>query len=399
MRQTDLAFDGKPARRHRRAGRATLIDFPTNRRVTNVFPVPFEQVMDVTSGARLSGQSPGERVRQFPSWLLSLGAHLLLYLVLAVFIRPVAPRGAGDGEFRTIGISTRSGVESPEERRGGDLSSQMPQGAAGESPSDETEASLDAANIELPPVDDEPPIPIQGPERRLEKAVTRGAVSSGTTPPSGVGARDFSRPKGGAASKKNTGPKQGGAGSGPGAVSFFGGGGQPGTRFAFVLDASASMYENNAIQVAKSELQASLLQVADEQEFQVIFYNEDLHPMPTTGQRTTMFRGTEANRNRAAQHIRSVQPSGGTRHKEALLEALRLRPDVIFFLTDAGEPWMTAADLGEIRKRNSGRCRICVVEFGKGSPLSNTESYWTRRLARENDGTYSYHDVNDFRRR
>ena len=60
---------------------------------------------------------------------------------------------------------------------------------------------------------------------------------------------------------------------------------------------------------------------------------------------------------------------------------------------------MTAADLGDIRKRNSGRCRICVVEFGKGSPLTNTDSYWTKRLARENDGTYSYRDVNEFRRR
>ena len=378
---------------------AVLIEFHLKYRVVFRFPVPFEQVMEVASRTRLSGPLPGQQARQVPSWLLSLGAHLLLYLLLSLYIQPVTPRGAGGGEFRTIGISTRTSAESLVDVPGGESNPNLAAGEEGELASDEATAIQEGTNTESPPVDDEPPLPLDIPQRPANDRGSRRPPNPASTSPSGIGARELTRPRGTAAPGKSAGTKHPGQGTGAGAVTFFGGGGQPGTRFVFVLDASASMYENNAIQVAKSELQTSLLQVSEEQDFQIIFYNEELHPMPTTGQRTTMFRGTEANRNRAAQHIRSVQPSGGTRHKEALLEALRLRPDVIFFLTDAGEPWMTAVDLGEIRKRNSGRCRICVVEFGKGSPLSNTDSYWTRRLARENDGSYSYHDVNEFRRR
>jgi hypothetical protein len=352
--------------------------------------------MDVATRSRFRGESPAETVRRLPSWLLSVVVHGLLYLLLMAFIRPVAPRGAGEGEFRTIGITTRA---DPAESASGTDHSDSPPTTSSEN-QEISSAAAPGEVVEPPPVEDQPPIPLDIPRRQTTDTGTTAPDVAAPVPTAGVGARELTRPRGSANPRKSAGGSSGGSGpTGPASVSFFGGGGQPGTRFAFVLDASASMYENNSIQVAKTELQASLLQVEEEQEFQIIFYNEDLHSMPTTGQRTSMFRGTEANRNRAAQHIRSVQPSGGTRHKEALLEALRLKPDVIFFLTDAGEPWMTAADLGDIRKRNSGRCRICVVEFGKGSPLSNTDSYWTKRLARENDGTYSYHDVNQFRRR
>lgn len=355
--------------------------------------------MDVATRSRFRGDPPPARVRKLPSWALSLVVHGLLYLLLMLFIRPVAPRGAGDGEFRTIGITTRAAATSSEasSAESGQANPSDSQDAA-ESPA-VPQAEAPQAVVE-PPVEDRPPVPLDLPRRPTTPGGTVPREPTAALPLEGLGARELVRPTGSAGSRKGAGANSGGpSAAAPASVSFFGGGGQTGSRFAFVLDASASMYENNAIQVAKTELQASLLQVEEQQEFQIIFYNEDLQPMPTTGQRTTMFRGTEANRNRAAQHIRSVQPSGGTRHKEALLEALRLKPDVIFFLTDAGEPWMTAADLGDIRKRNSGRCRICVVEFGKGSPLSNTDSYWTKRLARENDGTYSYHDVNQFRRR
>lgn len=356
--------------------------------------------MDVTTRSRFRGESPSVWVRRLPSWLLSVVVHGLLYVLLMAFIRPLAPRGAGEGEFRTVGITTRAAAAEPTESpEGADQSDSSPATSTTANP--ETSAAVAPREVvEPPPVDDQPPIPLDIPRRPTTETGSNAPDMASPASTAGVGVRELTRPRGSASTRKSTGVSAGGSGqAGPASVSFFGGGGQPGTRFAFVLDASASMYENNSIQVAKTELQASLLQVEEEQEFQVIFYNEDLHPMPTTGQRSSMFRGTEANRNRAAQHIRSVQPSGGTRHKEALLEALRLKPDVIFFLTDAGEPWMTAADLGDIRKRNSGRCRICVVEFGKGSPLSNTDSYWTKRLARENDGTYSYHDVNQFRRR
>ena len=107
-----------------------------------------------------------------------------------------------------------------------------------------------------------------------------------------------------------------------------------------------------------------------------------------------MFWGTEVNRTRASQFIRNIEPDGGTRHLEALLMALGLGPDVIFFLTDAGEPILYAADLDKIKRRNGGRTTIFTIEFGKGANL-RTENF-LKRLARDNGGAHAYRDVQEF---
>ncbi len=323
-----------------------------------------------------------------PGWIASGIVHLVLLFLLALFLRPVAPRGSGTDEFRTVGIFTRG--DSPES--GSEMgTAEVTAGATEESPQSDVEAptrSADSSTAALP-VDDSPPIPIELPQVGQPKIGPRAA---GTPSTSGGDARDLVR------GAEGRGKGVGKPGTGEGRVAFFGQG-QEGKRFVFVLDASGSMYEHGAIQVAKAELLASIAEIEDEQEFQIMFYNDQILPMPTAGQRNSMFRGSEANRNLAAQHIRSVQPAGGTEHKRALLEALKLRPDVIFFLTDAGEPWVDAGDLAEIRKRNSGRARICVVEFGKGNNLTSPDAYWTKRLARENGGTYAYQDTQKFTRK
>ena len=70
--------------------------------------------------------------------------------------------------------------------------------------------------------------------------------------------------------------------------------------------------------------------------------------------------------------------------------AIRLRPDVIFFLTDADDPKLTPAQLAKIRHLAAGII-IHAVEFGPGPKPAGTSFLAT--LAGQNGGKYVYVDV------
>ena len=99
---------------------------------------------------------------------------------------------------------------------------------------------------------------------------------------------------------------------------------------------------------------------------------------------------TEQNKQRAARFIDSITAEGGTAHEEALKLAIRLQPDVIFFLTDADDPKLTPAQLEKIRHLAAGIV-INAIEFGPG-PKPPGESFLAE-LARQNGGGYVYVDV------
>ena len=82
---------------------------------------------------------------------------------------------------------------------------------------------------------------------------------------------------------------------------------------------------------------------------------------------------------------------GGTQHGEALEEALKLSPDVIFFLTDADQPELSAERLARIKRRNGGRTSIHTIEFGLGARLSRDN--FLAKIARQNGGKYVYIDI------
>ena len=75
----------------------------------------------------------------------------------------------------------------------------------------------------------------------------------------------------------------------------------------------------------------------------------------------------------------------------ALEMALRLKPDIIFFLSDADEPRLTAPQLARLRRLNSRTTSIHTIEFGYGpNPGLNN---FLKRLARQNAGRYAYVDI------
>ena len=83
---------------------------------------------------------------------------------------------------------------------------------------------------------------------------------------------------------------------------------------------------------------------------------------------------------------------GQTEHLRGLLAALKLKPEVIFLLTDGGEPLLDNSQLRAIREQAAGRTSIHCVQFGRG-PAPEGGSF-LERLAAENGGSYVYIDMN-----
>ena len=70
--------------------------------------------------------------------------------------------------------------------------------------------------------------------------------------------------------------------------------------------------------------------------------------------------------------------------------AIRLQPDVIFFLTDADDPKLTPAQLAKIRHMAAGIV-VNAIEFGPGPKPA--QASFLAELARQNGGGYAYVDV------
>lgn len=166
-----------------------------------------------------------------------------------------------------------------------------------------------------------------------------------------------------------------------------------GETFVYVFDRSGSMGGggDSPLAAAKAQLLASLEDLGQTHRFQIIFYNQDPTIMNIPPAGGSLVFATEQNKLLARRFVESIRATGGTEHESALTLALKLRPDVIFFLTDADEPVMTPVQLARIARRNGGRTSIHTIEFGVGPPARRDN--FLRRLAQENAGQYVYVDV------
>lgn len=386
---------------------------------------------------RRQEEQGGLEFKSMPSWLVSLALHVTLLLIAASTIRmpagfgtpgsggehfdgifadqfgSAAPGLPGDGTGQpagdAVGIHLGPGESAERDRSdagdGEERTESQPTATA--RPSGDSEREAD----DTPPVDLELPTSYAkvGPGRgmfasarndapELIKSTGKSrATGGGDSPGAGSGSGGDGGPRGGGGVAGVGGGAGGnGKGRGGGGTSFFGHQAN-GTRFVYLLDASASMYDYNAIAVAKAELLSSLQRLDTTQQFEIIFYNDKAHPLVGPDGKSQLFWGTETNRTLASQFIRSIDPEGGTRHLDAVLAALGYGPDVLFFLTDAGEPILYPGDLEKIKKRNNGRSRIFTIEFGKGANL-RTDNY-LKKLARDNDGSHVYRDVQEFQKK
>jgi hypothetical protein len=302
-----------------------------------------------------------EMVSQHPAaaWFLSLCLHSAVFLALAWSLQFV-PRGVALDPDRTVGVvlvhqqeGRREYVDGPSE------SEQVPAPAAGlesvlPSPQD---IPVDLSDMLPGPRD----MPLSG----------LADLTDATSLPS-------------------RGARRGGDQSGTSTEVF----GVPGhgSKFVYVFDRSGSMdgYGGRPLRAAKTELLSSLQDLDRVHQFQIIFYNEEPRVFQSGTGHPQMVFGDERGKERAAEFVKTITATGGTRHEKALELALRMNPDVIFFLTDADEPQLTAEELDRIRRWNRGTA-IHAIEFGFG-PRRNRDNFLTR-LAARNGGRHAYVDM------
>jgi hypothetical protein len=227
---------------------------------------------------------------------------------------------------------------------------------------------------------------VRAPDPTKALPQTETALNSSALEGGGVGqARGAAQTPGAGAGRGS-----GAYGAGRARTSIFGVPGE-GYKFAYVFDRSGSTGgPRNTLAAAKAQLIASLDNLDSVHQFLIIFYNERPLVFSPTGQAGRLVFATEQNKELARRFILSITPDGGTRHDEALMLALKMQPDVIFFLTDGDDPKLLPHQLDKIR-RYAGGIQINAVEFGVGPP-SKDESFMVQ-LARDNAGKYGYVDV------
>ena len=75
-----------------------------------------------------------------------------------------------------------------------------------------------------------------------------------------------------------------------------------------------------------------------------------------------------------------------------MLAALRMKPEVIFLLTDGGDPPLDAGQLRTIRETAGSGTTIHCLHFGRGK--RGDGGNFLTRLAADNHGSYVYIDMN-----
>ena len=310
--------------------------------------------------------------RTVPAWLLSVALHCTTFTVLGLVVQDT-PRGiAGVEPSREGGIVLvhRSAAKTEY------LSDEEPGGAPQASAAAGSNAPVSSfPELIEPLLNDGPQLPTGG--GLIVSELPPSAAVPGTTGMTGSGSGLGRRGKGGNYDVETR---------------VFGVSGR-GSRFVYVFDRSASMagYEGRPLASAKRELVASLQSLGKVHQFQIIFYNEHPHLMKSRGEDAAqMFFGDEQGKRLAEEFVRGVVADGGTGHLAALQMALQMNPDVVFFLTDADEPKLSASELQQISRWNKGTT-INAIEFGSG-PSAGQDNF-LRRIAEQNDGQYRYVDV------
>lgn len=320
-------------------------------------------------------------------WLLSSAAHFALLLILALRVhwlpRDADLSPAGDDSL-VVTIGSSRGASSEEV-----VTSEIP--ASLPSPTEAPSKYYDDEPVTLTSAREVPSATGRTPSLAalLDE---KPAVSPSDTLPTADEAHG-GRPAGVETARSLTGQPAGSRHlrGGTARTSVFGAVGE-GRKFAYVFDRSGSMdgHGGAPLRSAKAELIASLNDLKSTHQFQIVFYNEHPRAFNPTGVQGRLVFGTDQNKNLAQKFVGSITADGATRHEEALEMALKMVPDVVFFLTDADEPRMTSAQLARIARLNHGTI-IHTIEFGYG-PQGDLDNFLVK-LARHGGGTHVYVNV------
>ena len=305
---------------------------------------------------------------ELPSWLMSVVLHVAILLALGLTLRLAPPRGVTGERTAEVGIALKH-QEGDHEY----YETESDAGGANAAVSEGRAARTNLADF----LADQPPV---DPGSSLPAAMN--VIGTAVLGEDGM-------------------PNAGGLSEGPaGRKGSIGGKARPslfgitaeGWKFVYVFDRSDSMnwHDRKPLRAAKAELLASLESLERVHQFQIIFYNQKPEIFNPSGQRNKLAFATEQNKRNAHRFVGGITATGGTEHVAALKLAITLKPDVIFFLTDADDPPLSTGQLYDINRRAAG-ITIHAVEFGLG-PERNSNNFLVK-LARQNGGEHYYVDV------
>lgn len=151
-----------------------------------------------------------------------------------------------------------------------------------------------------------------------------------------------------------------GANAGRKKVGFFGAEAE-GRSFVFIVDCSDSMNTDYRFRRAMTELYSAISKLEPEQQFFVILYNHQAVPMTSSPKYQHLRDASRTELLRVRSWLRKRKAFGGTIPDEALRMGLRMKPEVIFFLSD-GDFNRTARNVA--REANQSGTIIHTIAFG-----------------------------------
>ena len=270
---------------------------------------------------------------------VSLMFHLLMLLVLAALLIPV--RTVGNGTSIDGGIGNEQGDS-------GSLLDSVTIGSPEKGTGQDIEKSLTPA--------------VEG------ASAVEGAMAGGSGSGSGKGSFDAIASLGAA-----------GGGGGKG-VGFFG------TRaradsVIFIVDMSGSM-EGHRFDRAVEELIHSLNLLQPTQKFFIFFYNGVTYPM-FEQRNSKLLPATSGNRAKAAKWIKAFRPEGDTAPEDAIERALKMKPQVIYFLTDGEIPNTTRSTAQRFNTEHKTVIHTIAFEYEGGAEQ-------LRGIAADSKGKYRF---------
>jgi hypothetical protein len=174
-----------------------------------------------------------------------------------------------------------------------------------------------------------------------------------------------------------------GTGSGKGSGRFFGV--RPkGTSIVYVLDCSRSMNHPDNTEAKtrfrrlKLELVKAIGGMPPESQFFIVFFSDDAFPMPAG----TMVYATDAQKQRQLSWLAQMKADGETDPRRALGMALRMKPDVICFLTDGSFDRPIERDVLRISQKDTV---IHTFAFGNETKIDAL-----KELAKKNGGKFHF---------
>jgi hypothetical protein len=314
-----------------------------------------------------------------PSGLASVAVHGLIVAITfwtAKGCEPGIPAEAGGNEFRTIGLTTTPSHAANEQtnRDAPPTEDESPPRKGDVEPTPDVNAAVPESSPDITELLKHSDSSTQSQATKALNVIGAGAPLPGLDPPPQVVQQNGGNIVGGSPTP------------GPNETSFadiIDGG----TRFVYLIDTSGSMSNNGRLGKAMIQLMSSLRMLKPHQEFQVIFYGDRPTTMILKGGKKRIYQANLRNIDNAEDELSNVPLGGGTDHLLALEAALKLDPEVVYFLTDGQDASHTNGDLESLLSQNKSNARIHVIEFAAGA--SETRGItWLHRLANQTRGQY-----------